>query len=103
MRLRFRIGEKHPNGSYVWGDNADAHPESDDPLYGTICFRTVEDSTNLRLVVHELAHMQIPGKYRGHDEEWWYNYVGMLRGIDPEEYLREKQMYPDRRLPRRRL
>ncbi len=98
MNLRFRIGEKHPDGSYLTGDNADAHPKPDDPLYGTICFRTVSDATNLKLMVHELAHLQhyeIDENHRGygHGQQWWKLYIAMLRGVNPKEYDRERKMY----------
>lgn len=92
MNLRFRIGEKHSDGTYVIGDSADAHPDPREYLYGTVCFRTVGDlvngdGVNLDLIVHELAHLQDRekgNKQSGHGTTWWELYLPMLKGINPE-------------------
>ena len=98
LRLRFRVGKMHSDGTLVGGDNADSHTDPDSPDYGTICFHTPEDATNMTIMVHELAHLQTPF-YTPSDESpegwvlteehsanWVLRYVMMLRGIDSEEY-----------------
>lgn len=94
MRLRFRVNKMHPDGSPLYGDNADAHCDPESPEYGTICFRTPEDAVDMATMVHELAHIQVSGPFKGHTEEWLLRYVRMLKGINPEIYGNELRMQP---------